>query len=203
MREPEQGDREDQGAGSPTSSDERFQEALDTARRVARRRFGGSWSEAELEDLVSEVMIRYWVAFGEGPGPDSPQGWFTTAISNQATDMHRAHLRRPSIPTGDSVLAENWVDGWLGSVEHNGPGKLTASMHLIHEVLCLISVAGRELITMKYLDRRSTNEIAEATGRTPAAVSQALSRAKRELARALDGNPALLKELRAPMPRAH
>ncbi|HYP46526.1 MAG TPA: sigma factor-like helix-turn-helix DNA-binding protein, partial [Propionibacteriaceae bacterium] len=75
--------------------------------------------------------------------------------------------------------------------------------HLIHEVLCLISVAGRELITMKYLDRRSTNEIAEATGRTPAAVSQALSRAKRELARALDGNPALLKELRAPMPRAH
>jgi RNA polymerase sigma factor (sigma-70 family) len=184
------------------SLSKRYTVALDTARRIARGRYGG-WSIADREDLVSEVMIKYWIAFGADGGPDTPRGWLSNVIQRTAIDMHRAQVRRPAFPKGDMSPAENWLDGWLGAVEHVGPGKRVASRELIAQVLGLVNGEERELLTLMYLDRRSTAEIAQMSGKSVHAISQAVHRAKIRLIAALTANADLLEELRAPMPRLY
>ena len=155
------------------------------------------------EDLVSEVMIKYWLKFGKDGGPDRPRAWLATVIVTTAISMNRAADRRPSFPRGDMAPVRHWLDGWLGTVDHIGPGKRVASRELIAEVLGLVTGPERELLTLMYPDRRSTADVAQHLGKTTAATRQAVHRAKEHLMGALAAHPGLLEELRAPMPRAH
>jgi RNA polymerase sigma factor (sigma-70 family) len=187
---------------SSLSLSTRYTVALDTARAIAGSRYGG-WNATDREDLVSEVMIKYWLKFGQHGEPDRLRAWLATVIVTTAISMNRAQERRPSVPKGDMIPVQHWLDGWLGTVDHVGPGKTVASRELIAEVLGLVSKPERDLLTFMYLDRRSTTDVAHQLGKTTGATSQAVHRAKEHLLEALAEQPGLLEELRAPMPRAH
>lgn len=190
----------------PPSTNQRYEAALELATRSARAQYGG-WSEVDRENLVTEVMIKYWQTFGNGPGPDNNRAWLSRVIGDTAIDAKRGDAVRPSVPAGNMAVdldpTHAWVNGWLRAVEKIGPSNSIASSPLMDETLDLLSASDRELITRKYLYCDPTRQIAAILGSTETATSQAIGRAKRRLSIALTAEPALLKELREAMPQAY
>lgn len=193
----------DDTSSSPMSSlstHVRYDEALEVAQRVAARTYNG-WSPERRDDLVSEVMIKYWRTWEEGPGPDSVRGWLTQVIRTTAINMHAAEQRRLADQPGGEDATETldrMFDAVRVRLSHN-----IVSDQVIESTLELVGPRERQLIELKYLDNLRTAAIAEQLEMTVAATSQAIHRAKIALATALTGNPALLEELRAAMPRLY
>ncbi|HET7445385.1 MAG TPA: sigma-70 family RNA polymerase sigma factor [Solirubrobacterales bacterium] len=81
------------------------------------RRFGGSLSRADAEDVVAEVLIRLHRLAEEGRPPDNLRAAFFASVRNQAIDQLRARAVRPTVeleaagevPAGDQPPPE-WAE---------------------------------------------------------------------------------------------
>lgn len=80
----------------------KFKEWLKEYHRLVRwllMRWLGYLSEADMEDLVTEVFTRVWQALGQGNEIDNPKGFILGVARNVAREARRKRRRDPSGPT--------------------------------------------------------------------------------------------------------
>ena len=167
-----------------------YAEAQRLAAELARQRYQ-SWSASDREDLVGEVMVKYFRKFGRGRAPQNPRGWLACVLRTSAIDLHRARPDELPVdpqPAGSEVLGESELEHLLGAGRQT-PSLLALSGQLVEDVLGLVPEERAELLRSKYLHGHTATEIAARTGRSTDAVNQAVSRAKRALQAALAAGP--------------
>lgn len=187
----------------PLSTNSRYDDILQLARQVAAHDYNW-WSPEAREDLVSEVMIKYWQKWDRGPGPDNPRAWLRVATRNTAINLHAARQRRPELLVagggeGHDTDSDGLLDSMFANVRRQRlptPSTIVVDRKMLHRVLRLVAKPQRRLIQMKYLDNLSAAEIAAALGMSLDSVNQAVSRAKRALGKELSDRPDLIGELR-------
>ena len=152
--------------------------------RLERVAYGVLGSLAEAEDVVQDAWLRLRRTRESGTTIEDPAAWLTTVVSRLALDTLRsARVRR-----------ETYVGPWLPEPIVREPGPTpeervtldeTVSMALM-VVLERLSPAERVAFVLHDVFGLPFGEVAEAVGRSPEAVRQLASRARR---RVRDGRP--------------
>lgn len=133
-------------------------------------------SKEQSEDLTQDVFLKIYKSIGSlNPTGDSPLGYFYTIAKNTLIDF----WRKKNLSTVSD-------DDFLLSVPDSGPNafdaaKLKEESSIIHECLAELSRDQREIITLKFVNDLSNQEIAKITGKKETAVRQLQVRGLRTL----------------------
>jgi RNA polymerase sigma-70 factor (ECF subfamily) len=147
--------------------------------RMVRVAYAILGSRSEAEDVVADCWTRLADADARGPVRDVT-GWLTVAVARAATDVLRsARVRR-----------EEYVGPWLPEpyVDTTAPDpadRVTLDETVSYALLVLLeslSPAERTAFVLHDVFGMGFAEVADAVGRTPAAVRQLASRARAHLA---------------------
>lgn len=183
-------------AGAQTALDPEFDEAVTRYRRELLAhcyRMTGSPSDAE--DLVQEVYLRAWRAYGSFEGRSSLRTWLHRIAHNVCITALEGKDRRP-LPSGLGAPSSEGADPldertevpWLGPMPDAAllgtadPADVVAE----RDTLRLAFVAAlqhlpprqRAVLVLRDVLRWSAAEVAEATGASVASVNSALQRAR-------------------------
>lgn len=180
--------------GSPVTTSKpeghRYRQVLESATRAVRARHGLVPPDAE-DDVVQEVMLRYLRAFPDGNEPDNLDGWTTAAVANLAIDKFRARERRDQGRLDEDV---DLLDRLLP--RGGGLSSDVAQRKIMMSALALLNDRDRILIQLRHLDNLPARDVAAKLDMEPAAVDQAVRRARQRFERAIEERPDLYQELR-------
>lgn len=171
--------------------------ALAEARLTAQWQFGRS--DIEVDDVVSEVMIKFHNKFGNDDEPDNLAAWLHTVTQNTGRDLIKAHRRR------DADRLDDEDDGFdLPSLLETSSTSLRALQpYFFDQLLVLLADNEAELIRMKYVENRAYADIAESIHKSEPATRKAVSRAVASLQKALGLQPDVVDELKLAMSRMY
>jgi RNA polymerase sigma-70 factor (ECF subfamily) len=151
----------------------RFEENRERLQVVAYRILG---SEAEAEDAVQEAWIR--LSRSDTGSIDNLGGWLTTVVGRICLDTLRTRRRRPEQPIGDQspAFADDAVpDPELEAVQADSVGLA------LLVVLETLTPAERLAFVLHDMFAVPYDDIAPILGKSPAAVRQLASRARRRV----------------------
>ncbi|WP_405066333.1 sigma-70 family RNA polymerase sigma factor [Kribbella sp. NBC_01510] len=150
-----------------------FEENRDRLQVVAYRILG---SEPEAEDAVQEAWIR--LSRSDTGSIDNLGGWLTTVVGRICLDMLRTRRRRPEQPVGDQspAFADDAVpDPELEAVQADSVGLA------LLVVLETLTPAERLAFVLHDMFAVPYDDIAPILGKSPTAVRQLASRARRRV----------------------
>jgi RNA polymerase sigma factor (sigma-70 family) len=131
-------------------------------------------------ELVAEVFLALWTL--DKPPADEAAPVLYGIVRRKLADFFRHRERRREIRFADLSTGErDWVAGMLSDHddESKGPEHLSESARvLIGEVLSSLETQAQELLVGKYFRYLSVRELAKAHGKTEAAITSALARAR-------------------------
>ncbi|MEW2380339.1 sigma-70 family RNA polymerase sigma factor [Micromonospora sp. NPDC047812] len=160
---------------------ERFEEQRPRLRSVARRMLG---SAAEADDAVQDTWLR--LSRADADAIDNLPGWLTTTVGRVCLDRLGSSAARHERPT-DVVTDESATSG-AGEVDPEREAMLTESVgRALDVVLRTLGPTERLVFVLHDMFAVSFDELAPVVDRSPAAVRQIASRARR---RVQDGSPA-------------
>lgn len=147
-------------------------------------------SVLETEDVIQDVMIAAYRAIGSAdfPSPQAFRRWLEALAKNRLVDLTRRHfgtLRRNhrNLSLDQSAAAGDTGGGRIRErVPASDPSPSAVAtrreaLEALDRVLGRMRPHYRQIIRMVHIDRLSTREIAEQTGRTQEGVRKVLSRA--------------------------
>lgn len=123
----------------------------------------------DAEDVVMETFAAAFRSFNRLETAENQSHWLLGVARNKVADTHRKRYRRAEEPLKDDHVA--------GSPDSAGV--------LARQVIADLPESQREVITLKYVNGLSTEEIAHVTRRTPAATNSLLQRGRQSLRAAL------------------
>ena len=89
--------------------------AARAVKAYANRKFAGFFQEADVEDIVAEVVTKMWQARGRfDPDRGSEFGWVWTIAKNAVRDAAIAKLNRKDIGGGWNDSVDEKADGLVG-----------------------------------------------------------------------------------------
>lgn len=135
-------------------------------------------TRVEAEDVVGDCWLRLLEADGRGPVRDVA-AWATVAVARAALDVLRSARHQRELYVGDWLPAPD-----LHAVEVGPDQRVSIDESVRYALLVVLetlSPAERVAFVMHDLFGYSFPEIAELVGRTPAAVRQLASRARRHV----------------------
>ncbi|HMM95777.1 sigma-70 family RNA polymerase sigma factor [Phycicoccus sp.] len=199
------------GTQAPAATDPEFDDAVSRYRRELLAhcyRMTGSPSEAE--DLVQEVYLRAWRAYGSFEGRSSLRTWLHRIATNVCLTALEGKDRRPlpsglgtSSSEGGDPLDERTEVPWLGPMPDAqllgtaDPADVVTERDAVRlafvAALQHLPPRQRAVLVLREVLRWSAAEVAEATGSTVASVNSALQRARatiEEVAPSADAAPA-------------
>lgn len=140
------------------------------ARRVRER--------GDAEDITAETFAAAYAAIGRCPAPgpdgaDPARAWLLAIARRKVADLARRQMRRPEAPLSDA-LVETWQGGRSAEAEALDSEAAAA----IRRVVESLKPEQREVLLLKYADGLSLDEIGQLLGKSPAAVSSLLQRAR-------------------------
>lgn len=159
----------------------RFEENRSRLRAVARRMLG---SDAEAEDAVQDTWLR--LSRADVDAIDNLPGWLTTTVGRVCLDRLRARAVRPEQPwdTGGPEPAGAGGGDPAEPVDPEREAVLTESVgRALLVVLETLAPTERFVFVLHDMFAVSFDEIAAVVDRTPAAVRQIASRARRRVQR--------------------
>lgn len=111
------------------------------------------------EECVSETFCRYLHAIKAGRGPNiSPQAYLYRIAHNWITDFYRQ--RRPQTePLADDLPADPGDDPAESAIQH-------FERERVRKALLQLTADQQQVISLRFLDDFSTEEIAEIVGKT-------------------------------------
>ncbi|MFK0293144.1 RNA polymerase sigma factor SigJ [Streptomyces sp. NPDC090442] len=161
----------------------RFEEQRGRLWGVAYRIMG---TVSDADDAVQEAWLR-WQALPEDPPVESPRAFLTTVVSRICYDLLGSARARRELYVGP-WLPEPVLDGAVGGAPSGGPDgpedrvTLDESVGMaLMTVLERLTPAERTAFVLHDVFAVPFPEIAEAVGRTPDAVRQLASRARRRV----------------------
>jgi len=154
----------------------RFEADRDTLRAVAHRMLG---SASEAEDAVQETWLRLHRAGADGV--DNLSAWLTTVVSRVCLDMLRSRKSRREDPLPDAP-----PEPAAGAVpDHPDPEREALLADSLGPAMLVVldALAPAERLAFVLHDMFAVpfDEIADVLGRSPAAVRQLASRARRRV----------------------
>jgi RNA polymerase sigma-70 factor (ECF subfamily) len=139
------------------------------------------------EDLLEETWLRL-VTHADRLKPDTTLGpWLFTVARN----LHVSYVRSRAL---EDASAAGLVGLWPYGVERSSPFEETAASELerrVERALASLPSSSREVLLLVATSGLTTAEAIEVLRISPAAFRQRLSRARAQLARALDATPPL------------
>lgn len=168
----------------------------------SRRGFRAGLTEDEQDDLLQDVLEKYFRAWPPPAAPDNPAAWLETATAHAVVDRFRAAARRPVAPfaPGGSDAVSIVVSAMRSTRFASLPA---VSEALLRDIFELIPTDDAELLRSRNVDGRSAAMLAEERSISIANVDQRTTRARHRLQEALAARPDLVAELRAPHPHVY
>ncbi|MER7441454.1 sigma-70 family RNA polymerase sigma factor [Micromonospora avicenniae] len=154
---------------------QRFEEQRPHLRAVAHRMLG---SDAEAEDAVQDTWLRLTRA--ETDGIDNLPGWLTTTCGRVCLDRLRSRTVRAEQPWDDGEPATGPADGEPADPEREAVRTESVGRALL-VVLDTLAPTERFVFVLHDMFAVSFDEIASVVDRSPAAVRQIASRARRRV----------------------
>lgn len=181
-----------------------YEELVEAARPIVwGRGRRARLDDADIEDLLQDVLTKYFTTWGNG-APDNPEAWVETATRNAIIDRARAEKRRPATPVAPGDDEEDPMTLVVSLMRSSSFASVPAVRErLIDDVFGLVPDADADLLRQRFLDGRSATEVADDLGISPANVDQRVARAKRKLREALEGRPDLRDALADPHPQMY
>ncbi|WP_328424243.1 sigma-70 family RNA polymerase sigma factor [Micromonospora sp. NBC_00389] len=153
----------------------RFEENRSRLRAVAHRMLG---SDTEAEDAVQDTWLR--LSRADIAGIDNLPGWLTTTVGRVCLDRLRTRTTRPEQPWDTATPEPDPSDG--GPVDPEREAMLTESVgRALLVVLDTLAPTDRFVFVLHDMFAVSFEEIAAVVDRSPAAVRQIASRARRRV----------------------
>ncbi|TDC38212.1 sigma-70 family RNA polymerase sigma factor [Micromonospora sp. 15K316] len=153
----------------------RFEEHRPHLRAVAHRMLG---SGAEAEDAVQDTWLR--LARAEADGIDNLAGWLTTAVGRVCLDRLRSRTAHAEQPWDDGAPLDAPADGDPVDPEREIV-RAESVGHALLVVLDTLAPTERFVYVLHDMFAVSFDEIAAVVDRSPAAVRQIASRARRRV----------------------
>jgi len=140
-------------------------------------------------EVVQEAFVRAWERLADLNDPDRFGPWLCGVVRNLATDVRRRQRLAPKAET-DVLAARN------GQSDEGTGGLIAADPlatdpldelgrreqhRLVAEALDGLDEQTRTAVVMRYFEDRSSKEIGQLLGLSPAAVDMRLSRARQQL----------------------
>ncbi|MEV4811702.1 sigma-70 family RNA polymerase sigma factor [Micromonospora avicenniae] len=154
---------------------QRFEEHRPRLRAVAHRMLG---SGAEAEDAVQDTWLRLTRA--ETDGIDNLPGWLTTTVGRVCLDRLRSRTARAEQPWDDGEPATGPADDEPADPEREAVRTESVGRALL-VVLDTLAPTERFVFVLHDMFAVSFDEIASVVDRSPAAVRQIASRARRRV----------------------
>ncbi|MGI5523028.1 sigma-70 family RNA polymerase sigma factor [Micromonospora sp. CA-259024] len=153
----------------------RFEENRSRLRTIAHRILG---SGTEAEDAVQDTWLR--LSRADVTGIDNLPGWLTTTVGRVCLDRLRARTARPEQLWDRAAPEPDPIDG--APVDPEGEAVLTESVgRALLVVLDTLAPTERFVFVLHDMFAVSFEEIAAVVDRSPAAVRQIASRARRRV----------------------
>ncbi|MFG2099244.1 sigma-70 family RNA polymerase sigma factor [Micromonospora echinaurantiaca] len=154
---------------------QRFEEQRPRLRAVARRMLG---SPAEAEDAVQDTWLR--LSRADAEGIDNLPGWLTTTVGRVCLDRLGSSASRHEQPA--DVTADEPGPAGPGDVDPEREALLTESVgRALDVVLRTLGPTERLVFVLHDMFAVSFDELAPVVDRSPAAVRQIASRARRRV----------------------
>ena len=125
-------------------------------------------SREDAEDIVMETFSAAFRNFSRLERADNQAHWLLSVARNKVADTHRKRYRRAEEPLNDDHIAQGDTSGIMA-----------------RQVLADLPESQREVITLKYVNGLSIEEIGALTHRTAAATNSLLQRGRQSLRTAL------------------
>lgn len=129
---------------------------------------------SDADDVAQNALLRAWRSIEQldTPGAGAMCAWLDAIARNAATDLARAHARRPT-----DALREDAADDTSVADEVEMRRILDGALQAIHA----LPAGLRDPLLLSVVDGLSAAEIAERLDATPAAIRQRISRARKSL----------------------
>ncbi len=151
-----------------------------TARRYARR-------DSEVEDIAQEVWAKAFQKLATFRGEAPFEHWLMRLTVRTCYDFLRVHQRNRELAFSELTQPEeDWLDGVVtdaGAAE--AAETAAAARELVERLLEQLSPAGRLIITLLEIERRSVKEISKLTGWSVPLVKVRAFRARAEMKKCL------------------
>ena len=148
-------------------TDQRFREAVelygDTVFRLA---YSYLKNRADAEDVMQETLLKLYVEPKDFESPDHEKHWLLRVAANECRKLLRSPWRRRTGPLGQAAEAAVF--------------DRPAQSELFRQVMAL-PPKYRVPLYLYYYEELTTQEIADALGRSPSTVRTQLSRAREQL----------------------
>lgn len=131
------------------------------------------------EDLTQEIFMKALERFDSYDSARAFQAWLYTIARNHLTDYYRKRRERVSYDTLENVL----------TTEEDVPADID-QRRLVQRVVTALSKltdSEQELITLRYVQELTTEEIADILGKNSNAIYVGLHRAVKKLRTVMDG----------------
>jgi RNA polymerase sigma-70 factor (ECF subfamily) len=135
-------------------------------------------------DLTEEAFIRAMKAYPRFRGDSDPFTWLYRIALNVLKKRYRKNARRAEL-WQEHQEREPSASTETRTAEHSVLEEERA--HLVRQAIAQLPVAFREVITLRYIDEMSYEEIAESAGCSMGTVKSRISRGKALLADLLGG----------------
>lgn len=191
----------DRGAVMTTDPEavRRLQDVRDTIRARVEVEYK-HWAH-DRNELIGEVMEKYFKKWGRGPGPDNLHAWLKPVIRNAGIDIHdHAAKREDAGPLEDE---DGVAEGLRTMFGVKGTSLQPVRDAVWTQAFDLIPEKNRRILKMVYYNGMPAHEIAEELGKSVAAANKAIQRARKSFRDALELQPELADELKRPHPKVY
>ncbi len=150
------------------------------ARRILR-------NQADGDEIVQEAFLKFILAAPELDSRERALAYLRTTVNNLCLNQIRATGSRPNLVAIDSETSQEAINEISATNHISFDTNMAAAedASIIREALARLSSDQRTALVMWEMEGRSTEEIAEAIGTTPANVRHVVQRARASFVRVL------------------
>ena len=150
------------------------------ARRILR-------NQADGDEIVQEAFLKFILAAPELDSRERALAYLRTTVNNLCLNQIRATGSRPNLVAIDSETSQEAINEISATNHVSFDTNMAAAedASIIREALARLSSDQRTALVMWEMEGRSTEEIAEAIGTTPANVRHVVQRARASFVRVL------------------
>ena len=131
------------------------------------------------EDLFQETMLIAWRKFDEFDSRESLSAWLRGIAKNLIRNTWRKQSNdRLVFDESTEYVAQNTIE----AVEMQGSDTWLERLSALSDCISRLPARSRELVTARYADKRTADELALSVGIRPEAVRKRLQRIREQLA---------------------
>ena len=136
-------------------------------------RVDGNHSDAE--DVVQDTFLACLRTLGNFAGGASLYSWLCAIAKHKVLDLRRREARRRRLEIPFTILENDYEDSLF---LHRERASSNDHQELVQEALLSLPDHYQSVLTQKYVDQRTTKEIADSCGQSAKAAESLLTRAR-------------------------